>query len=39
MDASVAFAASMILSHAAAMCFTSKDFRRMRIFCAATAAW
>ena len=38
MDASVALAASMILSHAAAMCFTSKDFSLMRIFCAATEA-
>lgn len=36
--ASVAFAAAMILSHAAAMCLTSKLFRRMRIFCAATTA-
>ena len=36
--ASVAVAASMILSHAACMCDVSKDFKRILIFDAATGA-
>ena len=36
--ASVAVAASMILSHAACMCVVSKDFKRILIFDAATGA-
>ena len=39
MEASVAVAASMILSHAAFMWLTSKDLSLMRIFAAATEAW